>query len=141
MRMRHLLLAAMLMAAVLPGCGDGVTDPDDDQELPPQNFSMGVNAAQFVDIDIFESVTFEATADWGSSANDLDIYVTSTSCSGVTAQQLFQGACSTFATATSRTQKPERVTFSASSGRYRVWVANFGPGSESGTLRVVLRRR
>lgn len=141
MKMRNLLLAGVL-GALLPACGSNGTGPDDDtQVLPPQNFSMGVGQAQFADVDVFETVDFEAQADWGSASNDLDIYITSTSCVNVNAQQLLAGVCAVFARAVSTNTKPERAVFTANTGRYRVWVANFGPGSESGTLRVTLRRR
>ena len=37
---------------------------------------------------------------------------------------------------TSSTAKPELLTLAVTQGTYRVWIANFGPGSESGTLRL-----
>lgn len=138
-----LLLAAM--AIVLPSCDGGggggtTTGPPTPTRivLGTLSFSLGVEEGAFADATITGSGsgTLDATANWTFASNDVDIYITNTSCANV-----FLGSCPFLAKADSTTAKPERVTLNVSAGNtYRVWVVNFGPGTESGTLEVGLTR-
>jgi len=103
-----------------------------------RSFSLAVLDAAFIDVSITGSGsgTLDATANWTFSSDDIDIYVTSTGCSDI-----FLGGCSIQAQANSATTKPERVTLGVTAGsNYRIWVVNFGPGFETGTLEVGLTK-
>lgn len=131
-----LLLAGL--AVVLPSCGGGGDNNPSRTVIGTRSFALGVLEAGSVDVTITGSGTgtLDASANWGSAANDIDIYVTSTSCTDI-----FFGGCSIQAQANSSTAKPERLTLGVSGGSvYRIWVANFGPGSDSGQLEVGLTR-
>jgi hypothetical protein len=76
----------------------------------------------------------DSTVEWTYATNDVDLYVTNTSC---TVEMLLAEACPYTAKADSATAKPERVSFTVSAaGSYRFWIVNFGPGAESGTFEV-----
>src|SRR5262245_26735650 len=96
--------------------------------LEPYTFvGLQPGVASFRDFTVGVTGTMGATLDWTFSFNDLDIVVTSTSCFVLI-------TCSPIGEASSETAKPERLTVNVTPGSIRVWVANFGPGAESGTL-------
>jgi hypothetical protein len=82
--------------------------------------------------------TLDATVQWTFATNDVDLVATSTTCSPAA---FITDACTLLAEASSTTAKPERISFSVTGGSsYRIWIVNFGPGAESGTLEVGLTR-
>jgi hypothetical protein len=140
----------MVMSGVLAACGGGGTGPTPmptpsnvTTTLPTTNFSsLQSNEARFVDVQVNVTGLLAATAEWTFAANDLDVYVTSTGCNGVSAEDLNQGrVCALLGRADSVTAKPERLSMDVRPGSLRVWVASFGPGVESGTLSITVSGR
>jgi hypothetical protein len=143
------LAAALATASVLPGCGGGgssggVTAPSGGgrQIVTQSNWTLVPGAWQSGDVSITGASstkgTLDAVVEWTFATNDVDIYVTATAC---TPDMFVLQRCAYAAKADSATTKPERVSFSVSGGdTYRVWVVNFGPTNESGTLEVGLTR-
>ncbi len=139
------LFLGLALAAGLQACGGGEGSPAAPstpavsqpvtQNLPAQPFvGVAPGAPSFFPLTINGTGTATATLNWTFAANDLDIYVTSSTCSATTFAQV--AACTPIAATTSTTAKPETVTFNVTPQTYRIWVLNFGPGSESGTLAV-----
>lgn len=80
------------------------------------------------------SATVDVTVQWTYAANDVDVFVTTAACS---ADAFAAGGCSYVAKADGTAAKPEHLSFAlTASGTYRVYVANFGPDQESGTLEI-----
>ena len=134
-----LLLAVLGM--ILPSCGGdsgtGSTTPSR-TVVGSRSFSLGVLEAMALDVSITGSGsgTLDATANWSFAADDVDLYVTSTGCANFLTDN-----CSVQAQANSTTNKPERLTLTVTAGNnYRIWVVNFGPGFETGTVEVGLTR-
>jgi hypothetical protein len=129
---------AAVLAAGLTACG-GTNSPDPTPittQLAPMPFS-GIDVAEvaFTDVTVNGNGALTGSADWGSPANDIDIYVTNTACRATDVFEL-DGGCTVMGHTTSSTAKPELLTLAVTQGTYRVWIANFGPGAESGTLRL-----
>jgi hypothetical protein len=118
-----------------PGTSSTVTTT-----LPAQVFtSLASNEARYLDVQVNVTGTLEATADWTFRSDDLDIYVTSPGCIGVTAEDLSAArGCAVLAKADGTLSKPEHLTMSVTPGMLRIWVASFGPQAESGTLLVTV---
>jgi len=83
------------------------------------------------------SGTLDVTARWTSAANDLNVYLTSSNCT--VTSDLVGGRCLVWASSRTRAM-PERFNYDVLAGDYQVWVVNFGPGPESGTLEVGITR-
>ena len=143
---------ALVMVLGLAACGGGSspTTPGPQPTPPPQpvqftlNFAPLVsNGAKFTDLQINGNATLAATADWTFASNDVDIYVTSTSCNAPNAEDLSagRGGCTILGKADSTSAKPERLTMNVSQGITRVWAANFGATTESGQLIVIITPR
>lgn len=133
-------LGVMLLAG-LTAC-DGGSAPTAVLGAASQAFSgLGPLEARFLDVQVTVTGTLTATADWTSPSNDLDLYVTETSCADATATDLFAGRCPFLARSTATNSKPEVVQANVTPGNLRIWVANFGPGTESGTLAVTVPGR
>lgn len=145
-------LGAVLTLA-LPGCGGGSdnpsgpsgSNPPSTQVLPTQNFTnLQRGSAVFSDFNVSASgVTAEFEANWTFATNDIDIFVTSTSCSTASYTTLFNqtSGCTSLARGTS-TSRPERTSAGLSPGNYRVYVGSsfLSTSAESGTLVITLRR-
>lgn len=142
------LWVVLLVAAGLPACGGGdgggggggITQPPPPSTvtttLPTFTFqNVGAGTLAFTDVTVNGTGTLSGTADWTFAANDLDIYATATSCSATNVNNL-QSGCAAIGRTTSVSSKPERLTVNVSAGSYRLWIANFGPGAESGTLQL-----
>jgi hypothetical protein len=135
-----------LALAGLPGCGGG-GDSNPVGPTPPQTVTTTLPTSTFVgivpgevrftDVTVNVTGTLTATLDWTFASNDLDIYVTSSSCTVTTTNDI-QNVCSAIGRTTSTSAKPERLTVSVTPGPVRVWAANFGPTSESGTLAITV---
>jgi len=139
------LAGALALVVGLTGCGGGSTTPNP----PPVNnppapvrsvignftFSLGsVGLAQPVEVTVSGNGTMDATVQWSFASNDVDLYLTDRNCNATSIFNL--GNCNVMARADSFTNKPEVIRQTLSTGVYRLWVYNDGPGSESGTLVV-----
>jgi len=136
---------AMLAMAALAACGGGSSGPSGPTRtiLGTQNGTVSPQTANFHPVFANASGTFDVSVDWGNAANDLDLFITSDTCSPATLGSLERGdgACSHITAARSTTAKPERVTWSGSANvTYRVWVANFGRTADSYTLTAGITR-
>ena len=75
----------------------------------------------------------DATVQWSFASNDVDLYLTDRNCNATTIFQI--PSCNVLARADSFTNKPEVIRQNLSTGVYRLFVYNDGPGSESGAGR------
>lgn len=144
-----MFLTAFASALLNPGCGGG-SGGGGEAVVGPTGPSRSTITEQGWALDVFDAVTYdisitgtggatvEATAEWTFASDDVDIYVTATTCTPT----MFAGELCAYKTkADSATSKPERVSFPVSPGdNYRFWVVNFGPQRESGTFQAVLVR-
>jgi len=93
------------------------------------------------DVNVTEASVLSAVADWTAANDDIDIVFTDVSCNRSDARTIVQGFCTVSARTNSFTNKPERLSADVSPAMVRVYVLNFGPGTESGTLQLTLQRR
>ena len=134
------VVAVAGLGAGLAACGGGTTTPDTTTStvtttLPTQPFSnLPAFAVAFAEVTINGPGVLTGTADWTFASNDIDIYVTTPSCRAGDIVEL--AGCQVLGNTSAVTTKPERLTVNVTQGNYRVWVANFGPSSESGTLQM-----
>ena len=133
------VVAVAVLGAGLAACGGGTTTPDTTSTLtttlPTQPFSnLRAGEVAFAEVTINGTGVLTGTADWTFASNDIDIYVTAPSCRATDVNEL--AGCQALGNTIAVTTKPERLTVNVTQGNYRVWVANFGPGSESGTLQM-----
>ena len=137
-------LVILCLALPLAGCGsedfvdDIVTPAPVRTVIGTESFTNlavghGVHGALQVGL----SGLLDVTAQWGSASNDLDVYLTSTNCASTA--DLVAGRCLVWASARTRS-KPERFTYEILAGSYEVWIVNFGPSPETGTLEVGITR-
>jgi hypothetical protein len=147
MRRVSALAGALAMAAALSACGGGSDGGSGNTTtgssggpvtttLPTYTFT-GVPSGSLAstDVTVNGTGTMTAVANWTFSSNDIDIYITSTTCNATNISNI-QSGCTNVGRTTSTFAKPETLTVNVNAGNYRVWIANFGPGSESGTLAV-----
>ena len=122
------------------GCGSPTSSPDTTNNLPLITFnSVDVDATFLTDINVTITGTLVASADWTQAANDIEIYVTNTTCNYTLAVEVRQ-FCTLLGKTNDPTAKPKILSMNITPGIYRVFVANFGPaGPESGTLQISLR--
>ncbi len=144
---------ALVVSIVLgaSACGGGSSTPTPiptptptpTPSLLPIFTFMGItqNQAVFTDVSVSEASVLSAVADWTSARDDIDIVYTDTSCNRSDARTIVLNFCNVQARTSSFTDKPERLTANVSPGIVRVYVLNFGPGTESGTVRLTLQRR
>jgi hypothetical protein len=146
------MAVGVILVTGLSGCGSSspntpstpppVVPQDVTTTLPTQTFvGLTPDEARFLDVQVNVTGTMTAVSDWTFASNDLDIFVTANSCTQFTHTGLFLGRCAIIARAVSATSKPERLQVNVTPGVYRVWVGNFGPGGESGTLSVTVTGR
>jgi hypothetical protein len=146
-----LVAVGLLLAVALPSCGGGgggggggITNSSHTPTrsiITQQGWTLEVE--QYHGFELTFTVTgsgagtatMDATVEWTFASNDIDIYLTTTAC---TAEAFASLSCSYVAKADGLS-KPERITFTlTAAGTYRLWIVNFGPGRESGTLEVGL---
>ena len=130
---------ALLAVAALGACGKGTTGPSGPTRtvIGTQSGTVQSFAAVAHPVQAGSSGTMDATVDWGSAANDFDIFITSNSCSTSSLVDLVAGvgSCSHITSAESSNLKPERVTWAGTGGTtYKIWIANFGLSADSYTL-------
>jgi hypothetical protein len=147
----HLVLG-LALAAALVGCGGGYGSPNPipsptptptpaPSPLPTFTFTgISQNQAVFTDVSVTAPSVLAATADWTFANDDIDVVYTDTSCSRSDARTIVQGFCNVQAR-TNSFNKPERLSANVGAGTVRVYVLNFGPGTESGTLQLTLQRQ
>jgi hypothetical protein len=133
------LAAVVILAAGLTACGGGTTSPDSEgpvtTSLPTQPFTnLGPFEVAFAEVTINGAGLLTSSADWTLASNDIDVYVTLPSCRAADVAEL--ASCEVVGHTTAVTAKPEQLTVTVARGNYRVWVANFGPSAETGTLRM-----
>jgi hypothetical protein len=142
-------VAAFALVAGLSACGGGGSPTGSSNTgnsnpppstvtttLPTFTFnSVPPGVVVFTDVAINGTGTLSLTADWTFSSSDIDVYVTATSC-GATNINNLQSGCAAVGRTTATAVKPERLTVNVSQGNYRLWIANFGPSTESGTLQA-----
>jgi hypothetical protein len=138
-RERWAALAVAVLAFPL-GTGCPSVTRDEREIVTNREWTLDPLAVMAVDVDLtgFGTGTLDATVQWTSASNDVDLFVTAQSC---TPEMFGAERCAYMARADSATAKPERVSFRVSAGdRYRFWVVNFGPQRESGTIEVGLEQ-
>ena len=140
------LAGALALVVGLTACGGGgsstsATPPVTNPPAPVRSvignftFSLGsIALAQPVEVTVSGNGTMDATVQWTFAGNDVDLYLTDRSCNATSIFNL--GNCNVMSRADSFTNKPEVIRQTLSTGVYRLWVYNDGPGSESGTLVV-----
>jgi uncharacterized protein YfaP (DUF2135 family) len=145
MNSRVALALAAAAAPFLNGCGAAsmLPSPSTSTHVPARSVVLQAGwelaAGQFNGYEATftggtVSATVDVTVQWTYAANDVDVFVTTTAC---TSDAFAAGGCSYVAKADGTATKPERLSFAlTASGTYRVYVANFGPGQESGTLEI-----
>lgn len=138
--------AGALAAVIgLTACGGGSSSPTTPAVTTPPapvrsvignfTFSLGpIGLAQPVEVTVTGSGTIDATVQWTFASNDVDLFLTDRNCNAT--QYLQLANCNILARADSFTNKPEVIRVTASTGVYRLFVYNDGPGSEAGTLVV-----
>ena len=133
------IVVAVLGLGPIACGGGGTTSPTQDDTvtttLPTQPFSdLAPFEAAFTDVTVNGTGVLTSTADWTFVTSDLDVYVTTTSCTARTVFEL--ESCAVAGRTTAIATKPERLTVSVLRGNYRVWVANWSLTAESGTLAI-----
>ena len=141
-------LGALALVLVLTACGENTNLPP--VEVPPApvrtvigNFAFALGAVELsepveVTVTGTGTGTVDATVQWTFASNDVDLFLTDRNCSATSFFGLVD--CNVLARADSVTNKPEVITRSLGAGVYRLYVHNFGPDSESGTLAVGFTR-
>jgi hypothetical protein len=77
----------------------------------------------------------DATVDWTSASNDLNVYLVKGDCSY---DELNAGQCQMLVSSEG-TAKPEQLTYASSqASTYTIFIHNRGPGDESVSFQVVL---
>ena len=129
------LALAVALAVIHPGCGnDSSNGPETFTESSPVSV-LGFFALTFT---AQRNGTVEVDVNWNSSGNDIDVYATAGTCANMEA--VLAGSCNVVAFSDSGTAKPERISFSATTGQnYRVFAFNLGPGSDTVTIRLTAR--
>jgi hypothetical protein len=137
--------AALLLGSMLAlgpaGCGSASpSTADSTNNLPLFNFSnVDINGVFITDIKVTITGSLISIVDWTLPSDDVEIYVTDTTCNTTLARVVRQ-SCTLLGQTSTTTAKPKQLTMNISPGIYRVFVANFGPASaESGTLQISLK--
>ena len=144
---------ALSAALALVACGGGYSTPTPvptptptptpaPSPLPTFTFTdLSQNTAVYTDVNVTQNAILSAVADWTSPGDDIDIVFTDTSCDRTDARTIVQGRCTVNARTSSSTAKPERLNADVTPGIVRVYILNWGPGTESGTLQLTLQPR
>ena len=139
----------------LPGCGGGSSSPSTPSTpaptpRPPTVLSTSFSGlsrleAQSANLTIGEvDADVEIVADWTFASNDVDVFVTSTTCTTSSFATLFNqtNGCTTLIRGVSVT-KPERTTGRLLQGTYKLWAGSAATSrsDESGVIQVTIRPR
>jgi hypothetical protein len=108
--------------------------------LDSRTVAVPARTAAFVSVDRALAGAADVRVDWGSAANDLNVYVSDAACVGFT--DLLADRCRVLARSVSATAKPERLDFtlSAASNDFIVWIHNTSGAAEQAALEVGLTR-
>jgi hypothetical protein len=142
---RAVALAMLTLSVIACGSEDSPTGSSDGPTtFPARSFAdLLPNGTTYGDYTVSGSGTLQISADWQQAGNDIDIFITRTSCSTGAYIDLLGGTgnCSSMASQIGFS-KPERLNYAVSSGTYRIWVASSFLSStrESGTLNVTFSR-
>ena len=111
--------------------------------LLQQTFTgLSPGSNQFFDVTVRTRGTLQVTLDWTTAGNDLDVYVSTPACTST--DRYPPDVCTILGRAESHTGKPEVLQVPVAPGVYRIavwWCGDdpCGTGTESGTVRAVLR--
>jgi hypothetical protein len=139
----------LVMGLRFVGCGGSSSPspvptptPNLTTTLPTVSFSnLDINGAFSTDVNVTVSGSITVVGDWTLATDDVDVYVTDTSCDKTEAR-LVRQFCTLLGKADTYGVKPKRLTMSVTPAMYRVFVANFGPtAAESGTLQISITRQ
>jgi hypothetical protein len=85
--------------------------------------------------------TLEATLNWSQASNTVYLYFSDGTCVGLSTVGICAGRpCCTIMASATTTAKPKTLSLAVAPGSYTVWVANMGPGADTGTLTVAYTR-
>lgn len=150
------LAAGLALAALLPACGGGSTNPDPpvtptatpaptttvifQSAFPPlEEFGYAVG-----DFAIPNSGSVRVTMDWTFASNDMDIIIFSgTTCTDFEAYFTAGSApgCTVLGQDLDAVRKPAVVNFNVTQAQNaRIFLFNLGPTSESGVVQITLTR-
>ncbi len=151
-------LIGAVLTVTLPGCGGdspSPSNPSTPTPTPTARPSTTLNF-NFSNLDRGEAVRsdFSVTVadadasilmDWTFSTDDIDVFVTNTSCSATLWTTLFNqtSGCTSLIRGAS-TAKPERATGRLLQGNYRIWAAsdpNRSRQTESGFIQLTITAR
>lgn len=151
---RGLAVVALALALGLPACGGGgganVNGPSNVVPPPavqrqilgqgnwtaassPNGSDLTGDSIALIAITLNANATLDAVVDWTFSSNDVEIGFYQGSCN---LNNLGTGNCANTLIESGRVSKPARISKSVAAGSYTLIIANFGPGSESGTWQV-----
>ena len=106
--------------------------------LATLSFTLPPGSATFNSLDGIGPGTVDAQVDWGSAANDINLYATDLACPGFV--ELRAGQCRVLAQAVT-SAKPERLTFvHAALGDFRIWVHNASANTETVQVEIGVTR-
>lgn len=139
------LLAAGLVAGLVAcggGGGGGVVNSTPPPTPPPPvvvsqilGYSLSAGDVSYAPFATTSTGTLEATVDWTFGTNDLDVYLTPSSC---TFDQLTAARCTMLAFSESSTTKPEKArATNVAAGNYIIWIHNVGPADDTLSYQVV----
>jgi len=97
-------------------------------DLGGTNFTVRGGRSSFTNVDFPPAGLLDVTANWPGDSN-VDIYATDASCPGF--EQVAAGACVILARGDGPATKPERITFTTTTGKiYTIWTVNRGVVTE-----------
>ena len=146
-----LAMAGLVLLGACNGGGGGGNTPTQVIQ-PPQPTTSTILTGQFVGLPSDNLVTYDfasptsgtvtATATWTSGANDVDIYVVAgNACTTTNGIGRPTGAnCTILCDDDNVGGNTAACNLQATSGQARLFVVNLGPGTESGTYTVTVRR-
>jgi len=126
---------AVALAIVHPGCGG---NNNNSPETFEQSATLNVLGAFGLVFTAQRNGTVDASVNWNSNNNDIDIYATVGTCPNFDA--VLAGNCNVITLSESESAKPETLSFNVTNGTiYTVWALNLGPGTDTVTIRLTAR--
>jgi hypothetical protein len=108
--------------------------------LDSRTVAVPARGSAFVSVDRSPAGAVDVRVDWGSAANDVNVFVSDPACVGF--PDLLAGNCRVLAESRSTTAKPERLNFNVTgaSNDFIVWIQNTSGSAEQAPLEVGLTR-
>lgn len=108
--------------------------------LDSRTVAVPARGSAFVSVDRSPAGAVDVRVDWGSAANDLNVFVSDPACVGF--PDLLAGSCRVLAESRSTSAKPERLNFNVTgaSNDFIVWIQNTSGSAEQAPLEVGLTR-